>query len=877
MNNVYATRIKFEVERNSSEYYPIIIEPKKKLYPFSEKDIANNIIFLPSGENEILIPGNIKNYNFYSKKSDVKKINKLDIKVKSELSSESTFLYLTRWLTNKCKRYESNFDIYKLRNKGFKNLESTTNNIFLIYLNHLKSPYASYVIDSANKHLIEPNIEELYLAAVNLSQMCFDYDLLNNEKYNPIDIIVPAYGKFDMTLRCILSIYQDLIINRSFFQNKYSVKIIIAEDDSKDLKGIDEMRKLSRLNAFNFLENEYNLGFLENCNNATEKTRDGSYIVFLNNDVKVLPGWLVGLVETYEFEEDIGLVGSKLIYPDNKLQEAGGIIWNDASAWNYGKFSNPNLPEFNFSRNSDYISGASIMIKKELFVRLNKFDILYKPAYYEDTDLCMQLRKNDLKVIYQPQSQAIHIEGESCGTETGEGIKLYQVKNKEKFFDKWGKSLKYHFPNGSNIWSAISRGSKGNLLIVESLILDPDGDAGSLYMINICFAFKALGYNVTYIPANNFCYMRDKANNMGSRGIEVLAHPRIKSIHDLRNFQGNIPIAYQRNFDIVLIARPENLEAIDLVKDIYSNIKIFYYTHDLHYVRLARTAKNELDSIKRRNLLKNSEDYRLREKEIIEKCDFIFHVSEEEEVIAQKLISHRSSVLPPVSQIINSTTSKFKNRFQLLFLGNYNHMPNIDGIIWFIKEVFPKILNENNKVYLNIAGGNIDKLLKKLKIEIRNIKVIGYVEDLSELYNSVGIGLAPLITGAGVKGKVLSYLSAGLPVVSTKYGSEGIVNNLRNCNSLKVTNNTNEFAEEILKIIDMDKNNFEKLSAEGKKFENDYFGPAITIKRLKSALLQNNLDYKKGIISFNRYSSFFNDIRYDRENSFTYYSNELAR
>ena len=102
-----------------------------------------------------------------------------------------------------------------------------------------------------------------------------------------------------------------------------------------------------------------------------------------------------------EKEKNAGIVGSKLIYPDGTLQEAGGIIYSDASGCNYGRNDNPNALWYNYTKEVDYISGASIMLKKELWDELGGFDEYFAPAYYEDTDLAFRIRyEKGFKVIY---------------------------------------------------------------------------------------------------------------------------------------------------------------------------------------------------------------------------------------------------------------------------------------------------------------------------------------------------------------------------------------------------------------------------------------------------------------------------------------------
>ena len=187
--------------------------------------------------------------------------------------------------------------------------------------------------------------------------------------------------------------------------------------------------------------NQTNQGFLRNCNQAAKAAR-GKYIMFLNNDTKVTEGWLSSLVKLIESDPSIGMVGSKLVYPDGRLQEAGGILWSDGSGWNYGRLDDPDKAEYNYVKDVDYISGAAILLSVQLWKQIGGFDERFAPAYCEDSDLAFEVRKAGYRVVYQPLSKVIHFEGVSNGTDVnGTGLKRYQVENSKKLREKWRMSL----------------------------------------------------------------------------------------------------------------------------------------------------------------------------------------------------------------------------------------------------------------------------------------------------------------------------------------------------------------------------------------------------------------------------------------------------
>lgn len=234
-------------------------------------------------------------------------------------------------------------------------------------------------------HPIDIQIDETYKDKKNNIK---DYSKLVFKYFkNPlVSIIIPVYNQFEYTYSCLRSILKN--------SGDIEYEVIIADDCSTDFtKDITKV-----VEGANVKKAPTNLKFLLNCNNAAKSAR-GQYILFLNNDTQVQKDWLKHLVDLIESDSNIGMVGSKLVYPDGLLQEAGGIVWKDGSAWNYGNRQDGNASEYNYVKEVDYISGAAIMIRHSLWDELGGFDESFIPAYYEDTDLAFQVRRAGYKVL----------------------------------------------------------------------------------------------------------------------------------------------------------------------------------------------------------------------------------------------------------------------------------------------------------------------------------------------------------------------------------------------------------------------------------------------------------------------------------------------
>lgn len=569
-----------------------------------------------------------------------------------------------------------------------------------------------------------------------------------------VSIIIPVYNEFAFTYRCIES-----IINTT---EGVPYEVILADDNSSDYtKNAGKWIK-----GINIVRNKENLRFLRNCNNAAKQAK-GKYIVFLNNDTLVRYNWLKSLVDIAEKDGTIGLCGSKILYPDGRLQEAGGILWKDGSAWNYGNGQDPEASEFNYVKEVDYISGCSIMTRKDLWNEIGGFDERFVPAYCEDSDYAFEVRKRGYKVVYQPLSCVVHFEGVSNGTDLSSGQKHYQTVNQAKFLEKWKDELnKDHFPNAQHVLRARDRSkNKKVMVMVDHYVPTFDKDAGSRTLYEYILLFLKNNYQITLIP-DNF-YRSEYTEIYQQLGVEVLYGPYYHMHYEdwLKN--------NAEDFDLFFLNRPHIAPRyIDVVRN-HTNAKILYYGMDLHFLREQR----QYEVTKDPQLLESIEKWKKAEFDLIHKSDCaLFPSYVEEKVIREIEPDARVMVLPAfVYQKIDRVEYKIDGRKDLMFIGGFDHVPNRDAMVWFVNDILPKVVQQLPDIQLHILGSNPTEEIQALAGP--NVQVHGYVtaEELNAYYKKSRISVVPLRYGAGIKGKVVEAMGLGMPVITTSIGAEGIL------------------------------------------------------------------------------------------------------
>ncbi|WP_430015226.1 glycosyltransferase [Microcystis protocystis FBCC-A270] len=624
-----------------------------------------------------------------------------------------------------------------------------------------------------------------------------------------VSIIIPAYNQFAYTFNCL----ESLSVNLS---SDLAYEIVIVNDASTD----DTLEQLATLvKGIKVLTNAENSGFIRSCNYGASQAK-GQYLYFLNNDTRILENCLESLLKLIVNNPQVGAVGSKLIYANSKQQEAGGIIWNSADGWNYGRLDSPDEPEYNYVRPVDYCSGASLLVPTELFKQLGGFSQDFIPAYYEDTDLCFAIRELGYQVLYQPQSNVIHYEGITSGTDLSSGIKQYQVINQTKFREKWSKVLTKHLDNDANNVPKAARRLQGNptILVIDSYVPLYDRESGCVRLLNILKLLLNLGYSVIFFPDNGYPE-QPYTSVLQQLGIEV-----IYGTAQRYNLEEKL-IKYLPLIDGVWLCRPELCDKyMDLIR-LKTKVPIIYDTIDLHFLRLKRQ-KDYLDP-SYQNTSWSWETYQKLELNYANQAEATVVVTEDEKQVLSSLGVKNVWVIPNIHEEISlSEKVAFDQRSGLVFIGSYNHPPNIDAVKWLCLEIMPLVWASRPDITVNLLGSNLKDEVKELASD--KVVVTGYVPEVEPYFQKSRVFVAPLRFGAGMKGKIGQSLSLGLPTITTRIGAEGM--GLIDHQDVLIADTAEEFAQAVIELYD-NRELWQKLADNSLE----------TIKRYQPATVQTNL------------------------------------
>ena len=565
-----------------------------------------------------------------------------------------------------------------------------------------------------------------------------------------VTVVIPVHNQFEVSYHCLASI--------AAAPNRASFEIVVVDDGSTD----ETLRLPEIVHGVTLVRHAHAAGFVDACNAGAARAR-GQYIVLLNNDTEVATGWLDELLDPFTRFAGVGLVGAKLVYPDGRLQEAGGLVWGDGSAWNVGRGGNPGDPRYNYTRQVDYVSGACVMLPTSLWRSLGGLDRHFAPAYFEDTDLAFRVRAAGCKTVYTPFCEVIHHEGLSNGVDTaGSGLKRFQAINEPKFRARWASVYRGHGTLGRDTPNLMQdRFVDQRALMLDSQTLTPDQDAGSYSGLQEIRLLQSLGFKVTFVPSN-MAYLGGYTDALQRMGVEVVYAPFAFSMAEVLDRRGD-------EFDLVWIARHSVADqVIERVRARCPRAKVVLNIHDLHFLRELREALAGTDP----SLMQHALATRDTELAVMRKVDLAVSYSEVEQavVLSHNLASTRMATCPWVVDASGEVPG-FEQRHGIAFLGGFGHRPNAGAVEWFVREVMPHLREKLPGVVLRVYGSKVTPQISALAAP--DVLIEGYVRDVNTVYDRARVFVAPLLTGAGLKGKVIGAFARGVPTVMTPTAAEG--------------------------------------------------------------------------------------------------------
>ena len=645
------------------------------------------------------------------------------------------------------------------------------------------------------------NLIKGFLRQSTIRELSLDHNAAKTEPLKnplkPFSIIIPTYGKHELTKKCVESIVKN--------NDLKDCEIILVDDNYED--PLSEYISESKL--IKILRNKGNLGFVGSCNNGAKNAKN-EYLIFLNNDTLVHKNWAYHLIKHVK-ENPKNIAGSKLIFEDGRLQESGGLLWNDASGWNVGREQEQNKDLFSFMRKVDYVSGASLCITKLNFLKLKGFGEEYAPGYFEDADLCFKNRKNSGEVYVVPRSIVTHLEGGTSGTDLNKGMKKYQNINLKKFKRKWSKELGKKNKNGENFEKELARYYSKSILIIDEETPQKNRDAGSVTAFYFMKILIEMGFYVTFLPRN--LHFTDQHTKMlQDIGVNcVYGSEHVSLQHYLKNINFD--------YDYVMLNRCEIAnDFIDTVKENLKSCKIIFNTVDLHFLREGRENNAEKNNTKNKEI------------SVMKKSDNVIVLSEYENSLLKKEFNIKNiHTIPLVFEKFNISNLKRKN---FIFVGNFRHAPNTDSIKWFLENVWAQDFKKFKPHKLHIVGTHIDEELLKYLSNFENVVIDGFIDNLDEHIRGFLLNIAPITYGAGIKGKIGHASCFGIPTITSPLGAEGM--NFKHMHDIYISE-LNVFSSE-LKNLSSDKYLLSKISKNTYNFALKNYSKDAIRKKLKKVL-----------------------------------------
>lgn len=609
-----------------------------------------------------------------------------------------------------------------------------------------------------------------------------------------VSIIVPVYNKWALTRACLASIaYTNAGVGISY-------EVILADDSSSD----ETLRAQELVPGLRIARTPQNMGFLRNCNHAAKLAR-GRHILLLNNDTVVLPGWLDAMHRTLEGDDSIAIVGSKLLYPNGRIQEAGGGMLANADGVSIGRWLYRqglpmpvprDEPVFNFERETDYLTGASILIRGSFWRATGGFDERFGNAYCEDSDLAMQARARGLRVVYQPASELVHLEHQSYADEVDADHIELQRRNKAVLVEKWHDVLlRDHLPAGAQWQQVAARGERSippavqarraasesrNILYFSPFPSHPSNHGNQATIQQFARQFQRSGHKVHFALLQSNMYDLEAEQSMRA---EWDSFDILPNAHPLGADGSAIPFDgwYEDGLGEAVRALCARYD-IDVVFCSYvfqSKMLDYIPSYILRVIDTHDKMGGRYEMLQQRGLpLEFFSCTPEEEGAYLRRADVVVARRQEEADYFDSVSGAGSAIVVPHFEAPHFVRRAFTDLRQVGIVASANRI-NLE-IVRDCLQSIDRQVGTGHCPFLVLVAGQVKALIPTLPAHEAAlfdrpwVRLLGFVEDIQEFYESVDVVISPVTMGTGINVKTVQAIAYGMPLLTTEWGSKGV-------------------------------------------------------------------------------------------------------
>lgn len=597
-----------------------------------------------------------------------------------------------------------------------------------------------------------------------------------------LSVIIPVYNHWELTSACLASLLETANPSLPF-------EVIVVDDASSDAT----LHAAAIFPGLRIIRLEQNQGYIAACNAGAAIAR-GKYLLLLNNDTIICPGCLDALASMLDKRPDVAIVGAKLLFDDGRVQDGGGIIWNDGSTDRFGQDAPFSAEYLCYPREVDYICGACLMVRKDFWENTGGYDIRYGRGYYEDSDLAMRARASGQCAMLEPAALVVHSEHASMGNYAEKAI----AHNRHLFQAKWHAELDaFHLSPPPVVSLHHGMANACRRLTPEGIIRRTEGKLNILYyspwpthptqhgnqssMVNFGVYFQQQGHTVHFAVLSNML-SEEQAELMRQfwGGLDLLDNsntfppaedPEVGIPWDAWYEDGLgeqiLALCLKYDIDIVFCSYIFQCKILEFVP---AHILKVIDTHDKMGNRFAMLKEHGVP-------IHFFSTYPETEGGLLRRADLVVARRDEERDYFNQYIGRDITVTIPHCNRQQFLEQKYNSLTAVGIVASENYI-NCMLILDFLKALQEELSGKPCPFSVNIAGNvarYYDKVTpeQRLLFDLPYVHLVGYVPHIEDFYRAQSIISTPVTMGTGINTKTVEAFSYGVPVISTVCGSKG--------------------------------------------------------------------------------------------------------